>query len=134
MSITTLPSRENNTPHGIEIQKEVGSHTYSSRESIEAFYAITHDVLCLGANNWGLYYDINYRFTYSFSTEDPDKLTSGEGTYGSRWLVITLADGTTIESWIYDALRGCFIEFGGIATEALSEISVNTMNQVFDIS
>ena len=134
VSIVTLPSRENNTLHGIAIQQEVGSHTYSSREDIEAFYTITNAVLCLGANNWSSYYDIEYRLTYGFSTDEPDKLTSGEGTYGSRWLVITLTDGTTIESWIYDALRGCFIEFGGIATVALPEKSVNTLNQIFGIS
>ena len=35
-----------------------------------------------------------------------DTLSSGESTYGTRFIKITLADGSTIDSWKYDAIYG----------------------------
>lgn len=129
--ITTTPSNSNNTKLGTAIQKEIGTNEYTDRESIETFYNIAANVVCYGADS--VFLGDDTRFTYSFSTDDPDKLTSGESTYGTRFIQVTLKNGTTIDSWKYDALSGCFFEYGGIFTEPLTEEAVNQLNNIFGI-
>lgn len=131
ISITTTPSNSNNTDLGIAIQKEIGTNEYTDRESIETFYNIVANVICYGANSTSK--DDDTRFTYSFSTDNKDKLTSGESTYGTRFIQVVLADGTTIDSWKYNALSGCFFEYGGIFTEPLSDEDVYKLNDIFGI-
>lgn len=131
VSITTTPSRRNNTDLGKSIQKEVGTHTYNDTEDIVSFYNIIVNVECLSADSVSL--GNQNRFSYNFSTEEQDKLTSGESTYAERVLSVTLANGTTIDSWIYDALSGCFYEYGGIYTVPLADEAVYTLNDIFEI-
>jgi hypothetical protein len=130
-SITGAPSMANNTDLGQKIQKEVGTHTYSDREDIAAFYDIVKNVVCFGTDSESIA-DQN-RFTYSFSTDAEDKLTSGESTYATRSLTVTLENGTTIDSWQYSALSGSFFEYGGVFTQPLPDESVYTLNQIFEI-
>lgn len=132
VSITAAPSTANNTEFGQKIQTEIGTTVYDEPADLEQFYAVIQDVCCYGEQEHND--SAEQRYTYSFSTEDPDKLSSGEAIYGVRDLTILLEDGTTIDSWNYDALRGCFYEFGGIETEALSEQQVQTLNALFGIS
>lgn len=129
--ITAAPSNSNNTDLGSAIQKEIGTKEYTDRESIETFYNIISNVICYGANSTSK--DDDTRFTYSFSTDHKDKLASGESTYGTRFIQVVLADGTTIDSWKYNALSGCFFEYGGIFTEPLSDEDVYRLNGIFDI-
>jgi glycyl-tRNA synthetase alpha subunit len=89
------------------------------------------NVVCFGADSESVA-DQN-RFTYSFSTDSQDKLTSGESTYATRRLTVTLENGTTIDSWQYNALSGSFFEYGGIFTQPLPEESVYKLNQIFGI-
>ena len=131
ISITTTPSNNNNTDLGKAIQEKIGTHEYTERESIETFYNIAANVVCYGADS--TFSGDDTRFTYSFSTNDEDKLTSGESTYGTRFLQVTLENGTTIDSWKYNALSGCFFEYGGIFTEPLTEEAVNKLNNIFGI-
>lgn len=131
VSITTAPSTGNNTALGRSIQKEIGTSIYTDKESIEIFYQIAENVVCYGEDSESKN-DTN-RFSYSFSTDEQDKLTSGESTYGTRFIKITLADGTTIDSWKYNALSGSFFEYGGIFTEPLSDEDVYKINSIFDI-
>jgi hypothetical protein len=131
VSITSAASKGNNTDLGQKIQKEVGTHTYSDREDIAAFYDIVKNVVCFGDDSESVA-DQN-RFTYSFSTDSEDKLTSGESTYVTRSLTVTLENGTTIDGWQYDALSGSFFEYGGIFTQPLPDESVYTLNQIFGI-
>lgn len=131
VSITTTPSRRNNTDLGKSIQKEIGTHTYNDTEDIISFYDIIVDVECFGPDSESLG-DQN-RFSYSFSTGEQDKLTSGESTYAERILCVTLANGTTIDSWNYDALSGCFYECGGIFTVPLADEAVYILNEMFEI-
>lgn len=131
ISITTTPSNSDNTAIGRAIQKEVGISNYTNRKDIETFYNIIVEVVCYGADSESK--GNSSRFSYSFSTEEQDKLTSGESTYGTRFIKITLADGTTIDSWKYDALTGCFFEYGGIFTEPLSDEDVYKLNDIFGI-
>ena len=134
VSITASPSTANNTELGIRIQQEIGTTVYTERENIEKFHAVIQDVLCYGESDWEDYYAAENQYTYSFSTDDTDKLTSGEETYGTRYLTVTLEDGTTIDSWKYNALRGCFYEFGGIGTKALTAEQVSILNELFGIA
>lgn len=129
--ITAAPSNSNNTELGIAIQKEVGTKEYTGREEIEAFYNIAAGVICYGADS--ISREDDTRFTYSFSTDQQDKLTSGESTYGTRVLQVELASGTTIDSWKYNALSGCFFEYGGIFTEPLSDEAAYRLNDIFGI-
>jgi hypothetical protein len=131
VSITSAPSKANNTDLGQQIQKEVGTHTDSDREDIAAFYDIVKNVVCFGADSESVA-DEN-RFTYSFSTDAQDKLRSGESTYATRCLTVTLNNGTTIDSWQYDALSGSFFEYGGIFTQPLPDETVSVLNQMFGI-
>lgn len=131
MSITTTPSKGNNTDFGKSIQNEIGTHTYTDTEDIAVFYDIVVDVKCLGADSESVG-DSN-RFTYSFSTDAQDKLTSGESTYATRVLSVALADGTTIDSWKYNALQGSFFEYGGLFTELLTDEAVYALNEMFGI-
>ena len=131
-SIITTPSNSNNTDYGREIQKKIGTEKYTDRSSIEAFYNIVQNVVCYGENAYENAGD-NRRFEYSFSTDAEDKLHSGESTYGTRFLKVTLKDGTTIDSWKYSALSGAFYEYGGIFTQPLPEEEVYTLNEIFGI-
>lgn len=131
VSITTSPSSANNTDTGIAIQKIVGTQTYTSREDIEAFFAVVWDVVCYGADSESK--ADNNRFIYSFSTNSPDKLTSGESTYGTRRIKIEFADGSILDSWQYSALSGSFYEYGGIFTDPLSDEDVFVLNDIFGI-
>ncbi len=131
ISITAAPSDSNNTDIGKAIQEQIGISVYTDRKDMEDFYDIIVDVVCYGADSESK--GDHNRFSYSFSTDQQDKLTSGESTYGTRFLKITLADGTTIDSWKYDALAGCFFEYGGIFTEPLSDEDVHRLNDIFDI-
>jgi hypothetical protein len=131
VSITSAPSKADNTDLGQKIQKEIGTHTDSDREDIAAFYDIVKDVVCFGADSESVA-DQN-RFTYSFSTDSQDKLTGGESTYATRCLTITLHNGTTIDSWQYDALSGSFFEYGGLFTQPLEENDVAALNVMFGI-
>lgn len=131
LHITSAPSKANNTDLGQQIQKAVGTHTDANRENIAAFYEIVKNVVCFGADSASVA-DQN-RFTYSFSTDAQDKLASGESTYATRSLTVTLANGTTLDSWQYDALSGSFFEYGGLFTQPLPDDSVATLNQLFGI-
>lgn len=133
-SITAAPSKSNNTDFGKEIQQQVGTHTYTDRADIETFYRATVDVVCYGERDWVDYYETPNRFSYSFSTNETDKLTSGEETWATRWLTVELTDGITIDSWKYNALKGCFYEFGGIGTAPLDEAVVLALNAIFGIA
>lgn len=132
VGITAAPSTSNNTDFGKQIQEQVGTHTYDDRDSVMLFYDSTVDVACNGAIGWDSYYS-ERKYTYSFSTDDDDKLTSGEETWADRYLTITLRSGTTIDSWKYTALSGRFYEFGGICTEPLDEGTVYALNGIFGI-
>ncbi len=131
VSITTTPNKANNTDLGMHIQKEVGTHTYTERKDIDTFYHIARNVICYGADSEPR--GNENRFTYSFSTNEEDKLTSGESTYATRNLSVKLTDGTTIDNWKYDALSGCFFEYGGVFTEPLAEEEVYQLNDIFGI-
>ena len=58
---------------------------------------------------------------------------SGELTWASRNITVTLKSGTTIDSWKYTALNGRFYEYGGIVTEPLAESAVYSINSIFGI-
>jgi hypothetical protein len=131
VSITGAPSRADNTDLGQQIQKEIGTHTDSDRADIAAFYDIVKEVVCFGADSESVA-DPN-RFTYSFSTDAADKLTSGESSCATRSLTVTLQSGTTIDSWQYDALSGSFFEYGGIFTQPLSDENVSVLNRILGI-
>ena len=131
VSITTSPLKANQTPEGKKIQQEVGTRTVTDREEIAAFYGIAEDVVCFGPDGENPADD--GRFSYSFSTDASDKLTSGESTYGTRCLSLALADGTVLDSWKYSALSGSFFEYGGLFTEPLADDDVDTLNEIFRI-
>ena len=131
VSITTSPIRSNNTVLGKEIQNEVGTKTYTDLDDISLFYNIANEIICYGVCNDNP--ADNTRFTYSFSTNENDKLTSGESTYGTRCISIEFADGTILDSWKYSALSGSFFEYGGIFTEPLEESDVYELNELFGI-
>lgn len=131
VSITTSPSKANNTDTGIAIQREVGTKYYTDRDDIQVFFDIACDVICYGMDSKSKADD--NRFTYSFSTESSDKLTSGETTYGTRHISIEFEDGTILDTWQYSALSGSFFEYYGIFTEPLAEEAVYRLNDIFDI-
>ena len=133
VGITAAPSTSNNTDFGKQIQKQVGTHTYDDRDSVALFYDSTVNVVCNSAASWESSYSEKDKYIYSFSTDDDDKLTSGEETWATRYLTITLRSGTTIDSWKYTALSGRFYEFGGIYTEPLDEDTVYAINGIFGI-
>ncbi len=133
VKITTSPSKANNTDFGQSIQKEVGTRTYTDADDIRLFYNSTVNVTFCSETDWREVYDPGDRFTYSFSTDATDKLTSGESTYATRVITLTLADGTEIDSMRYDALGGHFYEYGGVHTIPLDEETVDAMNELFGI-
>lgn len=131
VSITTSPMKSNNTEFGKKIQKEVGTQTYTDLEDISLFYNIASEIICYGVDSDNP--ADNTRFTYSFTTDENDKLTSGESTYGTRCISVEFADGTIIDSWKYSALSGSFFEYGGIFTKPLEESDVYALNNIFGI-
>lgn len=129
--ISRCPSNSNDTDIGKVIQKKVGTKDYTAQIDIETFYNIIVDVVCYGTDRESK--GDSTHFMYSFSTDEQDKLTSGESTYGTRFIKITLTDGTTIDNWKYDTLTSCFFEYSGIFTEPLSDEDVIELNGIFDI-
>ena len=130
-SITTSPSKSNNTDFGITIQKAVGTHRYTDRKDLEIFFNVVKDVVCYGTDSESK--ADNTRFTYSFSTDSFDKLTSGESTYGTRCIKIEFKNGIILDTWRYSALSGSFYEYGGIFTEPLTDEAVYKLNDIFGI-
>ncbi|MBQ8518586.1 MAG: hypothetical protein IJ455_03130 [Agathobacter sp.] len=131
VSITTSPFKANNSDEGKAMQAEVGTHTYTDREDILAFYNIVKKVICYGADAENP--ADNTRFTYSFSVQDGHKLVAKDGIYGTRCISIEFTDGTVLDSWKYSALSGSFFEYGSIFTEPLDEEDVYILNDIFGI-
>lgn len=131
VSITTSPFNADNSDSGKAMQKEVGTHTYTDRDDILAFYNVVKDVICYGET------DENpadfTRFSYSFSVQDEHKLVAKDGIYGTRCLSIEFVDGTVLDSWKYSALSGSFFEYGSIFTEPMDESDVYILNDIFGI-
>lgn len=131
VSITTSPFKANNSDEGKAMQAEVGTHTYTDREDILAFYNIVKNVICYGETDKNP--ADNTRFTYSFSVQDGHKLVAKDGIYGTRCISIEFVDGTVHDSWKYSALSGSFFEYGSIFTEPLEEEDVYILNDIFGI-
>lgn len=140
VSIAVLPSQRDNTPEGKAVQEEIGAHTITDRDAAAAFYGILTRAVCLGHSIERGYYDLPDRFTYSFSGKDADGQgnTSDRSRYevqmrAERYLTVHCSNGTTIDAWKYDAIKGCFYENGGVCTEPLSEEDVCALNAIFGI-
>ena len=138
--ITIRPPNFDNSREGKAIQKEIGLHTVKDREAIETFYDVLTRTVCLGASKWDTYVNLPDRFRYSFSPEDPegdrtyqDRQLDGEQMRAERYLTVRLIDGTILDHWHYDAIKGCFHENYGVATKPLSEADVYALNAIFGI-
>ncbi len=138
--ITVRPSNFDNTREGKALQKEIGTQTVRDREAIERFYDVLTRTVCLGATKWDTYVNLPDRFRYSFSPEDSegkrtyqDRQRDGEQVRAERYLTVRLTDGTILDHWQYDAIKGCFHEYYGIATEPLDEADVYALNAIFGI-
>lgn len=131
VSITTSPFNADNTDAGKAMQAEVGTHTYTDKEDILAFYNVVKNVICYGVTDENP--ADNTRFTYSFSVQDGHKLVAKDGIYGTRCISIEFVDGTVLDSWKYSALSGSFFEYGSIFTEPMDESDVYILNDIFGI-
>lgn len=131
VSITTSPFNADNSDSGKAMQAEVGTHTYTDRDDILAFYNVVKDVICYGETDENP--ADNTRFTYSFSVQDEHKLVAKDGIYGTRCISIEFVDGTVLDSWKYSALSGSFFEYGSIFTEPMDESDVYILNDIFGI-
>ena len=137
--ITVTPRTENNTPELAAIKKEIGSRNITEREAIETFYNVISRATCLGGSDKNPYYNMQNRFSYSFSPERKDgkrtdeDVTEEELTRAVRYLTIRLKDGTVLDRWKYDAVKGCFFEYGGVVTEPLDDADVYALNAIFGI-
>lgn len=131
VSITTSPFNADNSDAGKAMQAEVGTHTYSARDDIVAFYDVVKDVICYGETDENP--ADNTRFTYSFSAQDGHYLVAKDGIYGTRCISIKFTDGTTHDTWKYSALSGSFFEYGSIFTEPMDESDVYILNDIFGI-
>ncbi|MBQ2902082.1 MAG: hypothetical protein IJE49_09580 [Agathobacter sp.] len=131
VSITTSPFNADNSDAGKAMQAEVGTHTYTDRDDILAFYEVVKDVICYGPDTDNPADDT--RFTYSFSAQDGHYLVAKDGIYGTRCISIKFTDGTTHDTWKYSALSGSFFEYGSIFTEPMDESDVYILNDIFGI-
>lgn len=130
-SITAKAQKTNSTPLGIQMQEEVGSHTYVNREQVERIF----DVIA------GAVYEErkvatkeNRRFQYSFTASEELKLSGGGNSiYGSRDLVIRTVDGREIDFLKYDAHMGYIYQSGGIGAGYLDDGAVEILNGIFGI-
>ncbi|MBE6994999.1 MAG: hypothetical protein E7423_10260 [Ruminococcaceae bacterium] len=132
-SVTASPSVANNTDEGKAIQREVGTRVYDDPETLQLFYDAVSPVVCWGSCGWSAVYRDRTEYRYSFSTDSDDKLTSGEETWGTRYLTVETDTGLTNERWKYSSLYGMFFEFGGVGTESLTPEQVNDLNALFGI-
>ena len=48
-------------------------------------------------------------------------------------MTVRLKDGTILDRWKYDAIKGCFYEYEGVVTKPLEEADVYALNAVFGI-
>lgn len=131
VSVTTSPFNANNSDEGKAMQAEVGTHTYTDREDVLAFYNVVKNVICYGVTDENP--ADNTRFTYNFSVQDGHKLVAKDGIYGTRCISIEFVDGTVLDSWKYSALSGSFFEYGSIYTEPMDESDVYILNDIFGI-
>ena len=132
-SVTVAANTAYNDPMGQQVQKEVGTKTLKDSETIEALYRVLNASVCCGQVYQSLYLRNTDRFSYSFSTVQTDKISSGEAARGSRILTLTLADGTSFDRLFYNALNGALYENGGIEGEYLSEEQVRQLNEIIGI-
>ena len=133
VSVTVAANTAYNDPVGQQVQKEVGTKTLKDSETIEALYRVLNASVCCGQVYQSLYLRNTDRFSYSFSTVQTDKISSGEAARGSRILTLTLADGTSFDRLFYNALNGALYENGGIEGEYLSEEQVRQLNEIIGI-
>ena len=138
--ITVRPPNFDTTREGKALRKEIGTQTVRDREAIERFYDVLTRTVCVGATGGRGILDLPDRFSYSFSPPDPegkrtyaDRQRDGEAARAARYLTVTMTDGTIVDQWKYDAIKGCFYEYGGIVTEPLDEADVYALNAIFGI-
>lgn len=133
LQITAAPIRDSNTDRGQQIQQAVGTHTYGDSAEIQTFYEATEDLPCYGEDNYRGPYEMYVRYVYSFSTDSGSKLSSGEKTWACRSLTLTLADGSELRGWRYDALTGRVSGYYGILSAPMAEEDVTALNHLFGI-
>ena len=117
--------------------------TIEDRESLDAFYDVFSRITWTGYPfQWKRQedYPVEFpRYTYSFTPEDGDWLSDPTAWYfGERRITPVFADGTTMEYWIYYAVKGWMYK-GGYSEHIepdypLPPEDVYTLNALFDIA
>lgn len=112
-----------------QIQKEIGTQTYTNPKDISVIYEIVAGVLSYGEeDNDDVKTEGLKRYSYSFSSN-----TEYSWFYAQRSITVTLKDGSTIDSWMYDAQQGRLYQRRDIYTDPLSEENVYRLNEIFGI-
>ena len=130
VSIKTEPAA-GKYDYGLKYKMAVGKHTYKSKEDIEAIYNIFAGLKCFSSEDMNL--GDQERFNYSFSAKEEKQELSREDVLASRDITITLADGTSISGWTYNALSGCIYQKYYVYAEPLSDDDVYKLNEIFGI-
>ena len=130
-SITARAQKTNSTPLGIQMQEEVGSHTYVKREQVERIYEAIAGAVC--EESKGAAEEVR-RFQYSFTVSEGLKLSGGgRSIYGSRDLVVRTVDGEELDFLKYDAHMGYIYRSGGSVSGYLGDEAVGMLNEIFGI-
>ena len=123
VSVTVEPSKADNTDAGKKLQKQIGTHTVTDRDSLSALYNALVSMTCYGADNWDM---------IDLGTDDEEGGMLHSVAL-SRYLTIELTNGSTIDTLKYTANSGRFYEFSGIAYSPLDTETAAQMNEIFHI-
>lgn len=129
-SITAKAQKTNSSPLGIQMQEEVGSHTYAGREQVESIYDAIAGAVCEASKGAA---EEKPRFRYSFTVSEGLKLSGGRSIYGTRDLVIRTVGGEEIDFLKYDAHMGYIYNRGGSVCGYLDDEAVGILNGIFGI-
>lgn len=126
--IEVSPPKMDNTVNGRKIQEEIGTHTITDRDSIEAFYEILSAMTCYGENYWD-------RIDYGAEDAAADTgFSSGDAVRLGRYLSLVTTYGNEIDGLKYTAVSDMFYEFSGIAYGRLNKDQAQRVREILGIT
>lgn len=126
--IEVSPPKMDNTVNGRKIQEEIGTHTITDSDSIEALYEILSAMTCYGENHWDMidYGAVDAAADTGFSSGDAVRL--------GRYLSLVTTYGNEINELKYTAVSDMFYEFSGIAYGRLNKDQAQRVREILGIT
>lgn len=124
--LESMPAQMDNTDMGKKIQEQIGTHTITDRDKIDAFYQIISSMSCCGSDRWDLIH---------YGDADADTgLSSHAAVRLGRYLSFVTDYGNTVDGLKYTAVSDMFYEFEGVAYDALTAEQAAEMRNILNMT